>query len=79
MANTNPAHIVLTNARLSYTHLDQPYSQSSDSTPKYSAVVLVPKSDPANRAKIDAAIRAATDVIFCSLPTSSDTLLIFTV
>ena len=61
MANTNPAHIVLTNVRLSYTHLDQPYSQSSDNTPKYSAVVLVPKSDPANRAKIDAAIRAATE------------------
>ncbi len=60
MANTNPAHIVLTNVRLSYTHLDQPYSQKGNE-PKYSAVVLVPKSNPANRAKIDAAIRAATE------------------
>lgn len=60
MANNNPAHIVLTNVRLSYVHLDQPYSQNGGD-PKYSAVVLVPKAPADNRAKIDAAIRAATE------------------
>ena len=28
MANNNPAHIVLTNVRLSYAHLDKPYSNN---------------------------------------------------
>lgn len=59
MANNNPAHIVLTNVRLSYTHLDKPYSNNGGE-PKYSATILVPKTDPANKQKIDAAIRAAT-------------------
>ena len=59
MANNNPAHIVLTNVRLSYAHLDKPYSNNGGE-PKYSATILVPKTDPANRQKIDAAIRAAT-------------------
>ena len=59
MANNNPAHIVLTNVRLSYAHLDKPYSNNGGE-PKYSATILVPKMDPANKQKIDAAIRAAT-------------------
>ena len=59
MANNNPAHIVLTNVRLSYAHLDKPYSNNGGE-PKYSATILVPKTDPANKQKIDAAIRAAT-------------------
>lgn len=58
--NTNPAHIVLTNVRLSYTHLDKPYSNQPGQEAKYSATILVPKNNPANRAKIDAAIAAAT-------------------
>lgn len=58
--NNNPAHIVLTNVRLSYVHLDQPYSQNGGEA-KYSAVVLVPKQPGTNRAKIDAAIRAAAE------------------
>ena len=58
MANNNPAHIVLTNVRLSYAHLDKPYSNNGGE-PKYSATILVPKMDPANKQKIDAAIRAA--------------------
>lgn len=60
MANNNPAHIVLNNVRLSYTHLTEPYAQQPEQDPKFSAVILVPKADPNNRAKIDAAIRAAT-------------------
>ena len=59
MANNNPAHIVLTNVRLSYAHLDKPYSNNGGE-PKYSATILVPKTDPTNKQKIDAAIRAAT-------------------
>lgn len=60
MANNNPAHIVLTNVRLSYVHLDKPYANpNSNGTPKYSATILVPKSDTKARQKIDAAIAAA--------------------
>ena len=60
MANNNPAHIVLTNVRLSYVHLDKPYTHpNSNGTPKYSATILVPKSDTKARQKIDAAIAAA--------------------
>ena len=59
MANTNPAHIVLNNVRLSYVHLDKPYAQQPGAEPKYSATILVPKT-PDNRSKIDAAIQAAT-------------------
>lgn len=60
MASYNPAHIVLTNVRLSYVHLDQPHSQNGGEA-KYSCVVLVPKAPADNRAKIDAAIQAATE------------------
>ena len=60
MANANPAHIVLHNVRLSYVHLDRPYASQPNQEPKYSATILVPKSPPENRAKIDAAIAAAT-------------------
>ena len=60
MANTNPAHIVLHNVRLSYVHLDRPYASQPNQEPKYSATILVPKNPPENRAKIDAAIAAAT-------------------
>lgn len=57
--NTNPAHIVLTNVRLSYAHLTEPYAQQPGQEPKYGATILVPKSDPANKIKIDNAIQAA--------------------
>lgn len=58
MANTNPAHIVLSNVRISYEHLLAPYSQNGQEA-KYGATILVPKSDVAGRQKIDAAIQAA--------------------
>lgn len=60
MANTNPAHIVLRNVRLSYTHLDKPYCSQPGQDPKYSCTVLVPKNPASNRAMIDAAIAYAT-------------------
>lgn len=60
MANNNPAHVVLTNVRLSYAHLDQPHSQNGGEA-KFSAVILSPKSNTQNHANIDSAIRHATE------------------
>ena len=62
MANTNPRHVVTGKARFSYEHVMQPYrnpNSRSDSDPRYSLTVLVPKSDTATKARIDAAIKAA--------------------
>lgn len=59
MSINNPAHIVLNNVRLSYVHLTEAYAQQPGQDPKFSAVILVPKADPGNKAKIDAAIQAA--------------------
>ncbi|MEG1427073.1 MAG: DUF2815 family protein, partial [Oscillospiraceae bacterium] len=59
MANTNPAHIVLKNVRISYAHLMEAYVQQPGQEPKYSATILVPKSSN-QRPAIDAAIAAAT-------------------
>lgn len=61
MANTNPAHVVLTNVRLSYTHLTEPWSSPGSDKKRYGATILVPKASADNKAKIDAAIRAATE------------------
>lgn len=60
MSNTNPAHVVLRNVRLSYVHLDKPYAQQPGQEPKYSATILVPKNPANNKALIDAAVAAAT-------------------
>jgi len=46
-------------ARLSYEHVFQPYARSANDTPKFSTTILVPKSDTATKAAIDAAIEAA--------------------
>jgi len=58
MANNNPAHIVLTNVRLSYVHLCEPYSNNGGPA-KFSATILVPKTPADNRSKIDLALRHA--------------------
>lgn len=60
MSINNPAHVVLTNVRLSYAHLDKPYAGISGGEPKYSATILVPKSNPKNKQLIDSAIMIAT-------------------
>lgn len=52
-------HIVTGQARLSYVHLVQPYAHETGGELKYSVTVLVPKSDTATKARIDAAIKAA--------------------
>ena len=48
--------------RLSYCHLTQPYvnPQQINGKPKYSVTLLIPKTDRATKADIDAAIAAAT-------------------
>lgn len=60
MSNTNANHVVLRNVRLSYTHLDKPYASQPNQEPKYSATILVPKQPGDNKARMDAAIAAAT-------------------
>ena len=60
--NTNPTHVVTGKVRLSYAHLTQPYKSQlagEDDKAKYSATLLIPKTDRATKAKIDAAIQAA--------------------
>lgn len=62
MANTNPSHVVTGKVRLSYEHILKPYKGENagpDDAPKYSATVLVPKTDTATMAKINAGIAAA--------------------
>lgn len=63
MANTNnPCHVVTGKVRLSYEHILKPYKSPNagpDDDPKYSVTVLVPKSDTATKAKLDAGIAAA--------------------
>lgn len=62
MANTNPTHVVTGRIRLSYEHVMKPYANTTNdpnAKPKYSATVLVPKTDTATKAKLDAAIAAA--------------------
>lgn len=59
MAINNLAHVVLTNVRLSYTHLDKPYAQNPGQEAKYSCTILVPKQPADNRVKMDAAIAVA--------------------
>lgn len=48
--------------RLSYVHLNQPHSSNKDgSNPKYSVTILLPKSDVATKARLDAAYQAAVN------------------
>lgn len=57
MANDN--HVVTGRARLSYVNLLKPYARMPGAEEKYSVTVLVPKTDTATKARIDAAIEAA--------------------
>lgn len=58
MMNNNPRHIVTGQVRLSYVNLLKPYAREGQEA-KYSATILVPKTDTATKARIDAAINAA--------------------
>ncbi len=62
MANQNNTHVVTGKVRFSYCHLFEPYAgvqNGPDAKPKFSTTVLIPKSDTATKARIDAAIAAA--------------------
>lgn len=59
MYNPKATEVVLTNVRLSYVHIMKPYAKDPAMEPKYSTTILLPKTDTAGKAKIDAAITAA--------------------
>ena len=62
MPNTNPCHVVTGKVRLSYEHIMKPYKSPNagpDDEAKFSVTVLVPKTDTATKALLDAGIAAA--------------------
>ena len=59
MENTNATKVITGELTLSYPHLFEAYANQPGQTPKFSATLLIPKSDTTTRAKIDAAIQAA--------------------
>lgn len=60
--STNPTRVVTGVVRCSYVHLTKPYSQDPvKQEPKYSVVILIPKSDTKTLNKIKAAIEAAKE------------------
>ena len=56
---SNETTAVVQNVRLSYVNVFKPYSNSPEQAPKYSATILLPKSDLASKQSLDAAIQAA--------------------
>lgn len=59
MSNQDPKRVVTGKVRLSYVHLFTPRAGLNGGDPKFSATLLIPKSDVATRQRIDAAIAAA--------------------
>lgn len=59
--SNNSTTITTGEVRLSFLHVFEPYAQKPGADPKYSATILVPKTDVATKAAIDNAIRAAID------------------
>lgn len=60
MSNNNPTNVTTGRVRLSYVHLFKPYARPGQE-PKYSVMILIPKSDVATKQRIDAAIQAAIE------------------
>lgn len=58
MENNN-TRVVTGEARLSFVHVFKPYAYQQGGEEKYSVTILVPKTDTATKARIDAAIEAA--------------------
>lgn len=56
-----PTKVLTSEVRLSYAHLTEPYANPSqpNSKPKYSATLLIPKTDTAVKADIDQSMAAA--------------------
>lgn len=61
MYQNDPMKVLTGEVRLSYAHLSTPYAnpQQPNAEPKYSVTLLIPKTDYATKADIDAAINAA--------------------
>ncbi|NLT96820.1 MAG: DUF2815 family protein [Christensenellaceae bacterium] len=61
MANIKPTTVTTGEVRISYEHLLKPHANSNlpNAELKYSATLLIPKSDIATKQRIDAAIQAA--------------------
>lgn len=62
MANQNIQEVSTGKVRLSYVHFFTPHASKPGEEPKYSATILVPKTDIATKQRIDAAINAAIAV-----------------
>ena len=59
--NTNqPTKVITGKCRLSYAHVFEPSRMSEDDPLKYSACIIIPKSDKATIKKISVAVEAAT-------------------
>lgn len=58
----SPTSLTTGQVRLSYVHLFKAYANQPNQEPKFSVMVLLPKSDFATKQKIDAAINAAIQV-----------------
>ncbi len=56
-----PTKVLTGEVRLSYAHLSEPYANPNQSgaEPKYSVTLLIPKTDAATKADIDASMKAA--------------------
>lgn len=61
MYNGDPKRVATGEVRLSYVHLNEPYANTNQpgAKPKYSATLLIPKSDTATKKQIDDAMTAA--------------------
>lgn len=59
MYQSDPMKVLTGEVRLSYCHLTTPRASQPGGEPKYSATLLIPKTDAATKADIDAAIQAA--------------------
>ena len=51
--------VTIGEVRLSYVHLFKPYAFQAGQEEKYSVTLLIPKTDMATKARLDAAIEAA--------------------
>ncbi|MDQ0254905.1 hypothetical protein J2S74_002287 [Evansella vedderi] len=59
---TNPTRVVTGEVRFSFVNLLKPRAAQPGAEEKYSTVILLPKSDTATKARIDAAIEAAKEL-----------------
>lgn len=59
MYQNDPAKVLIGEVRLSYVHLIEPRTNKPGDDPKYSVTLLIPKTDFATKADIDASIQAA--------------------